>query len=403
VNILFDMAQSLSSLHQRIDDLLPSLRDIPTRPRVSPESVWCCLMRTECLPIERSWPNYKTGHRCGLSVSTNMPILSKEVANDMMRSEQLSLALTSLKSLLSEQQMIKDGERLGVDDQGYGACWPAHYRQLEAHNDVLPGMLHKCLQKWTQQDTDERNIHYPILLQANKDLRRPLHFCSALGFEVLGKMYLQMGHNPNLPAYPDGQSALHLAAAGGHTGMVEMLLDRGADIELKTVNTGRTPLQLAAFRGHEEVIKSLLREGANYEARDKFGHTTLDLASLSGYGEVVDLLLPAKLSKMALWKEDMNSSPTVHQGHFDSYNTPRRAHSTCADRCQSTMSSSSQPSTRDIMASDEVDLPQLPDADLDPIVIGVDLGLTFTGMCAKAVSERGESRRRARAQRREEF
>jgi hypothetical protein len=100
-----------------------------------------------------------------------------------------------------------------------------------------------------------------------------------------------MGKNPNILAYPDGQTALHVASDGGHIGMIEKLLGRDADIEKTTFHTGSTALHMAAARGHGNVAQLLLKGGADVNATDKLGHTALELAAQNGHAETVELLI----------------------------------------------------------------------------------------------------------------
>jgi hypothetical protein len=225
-------------------------------------------------------------------------ILSKQglphLLEDMLRSENIAqMYLEACWDTL--QEVDKTGHRSIREAQSrvieaLGAVWPKYYRNAERHSDTLPAMLDQIAQLWAQQHADEDDRASLNNSLDTRNHRSPLHMCSALGFEGLGEVYLQMGADPNVLAYPDGQSAIQLAAAGGHTGVMALLLDRDADIEQRTLLTRRSALQLAAFRGHREAVKLLLEEGADVDAKDRFGQTALALAATNGHMEVVNLL-----------------------------------------------------------------------------------------------------------------
>jgi hypothetical protein len=213
---------------------------------------------------------------------------------DMLRSENIArMYLQACWDTLQEVEKsgirsIREAQSHVID--GLGAVWPKHYRDAERYSDALPAMLDQIAQLWAQQRAHEDDHATLNTSLDTQNQRSPLHLCSALGFEGLGEVYLQMGKDPNKLAYPDGQSALQLAAAGGHMGMMRLLLDRDADIEQRTLLTGRSALQLAAFRGHEDAVKFLLEEGADVDAKDKFGQTALTLAAANGHMGVATLL-----------------------------------------------------------------------------------------------------------------
>jgi hypothetical protein len=221
------------------------------------------------------------------------PRLSRR-SRDMFRSAKIArMYLQACWNTLQDvekrgNRSIREARSLVIED--LGAVWPKYYRDAEPYSDTLPAMLDQIAQLWAQQRAHEDDHATLNTSLDTQNPRSPLHLCSALGFEGLGEVYLQMGKDPNKLAYPDGQSALQLAAAGGHAAMVRLLLDRDADIEQRTLLTGRSALQLAAFRGHEEAVKFLLEEGADVDAKDRFGQTALALAATNGHMEVVNLL-----------------------------------------------------------------------------------------------------------------
>jgi ankyrin repeat protein len=122
-------------------------------------------------------------------------------------------------------------------------------------------------------------------------LRSPLHFCSAVGFDISTRAYLEMGYNPNVLAQPSGQTALHLAAAGGQLDTIKLLLDWGADLEFPTFTTGRTPLHIAAFRGRLDICGFLIEAGASLKATDRQSQSSLQIAASNGYVDICKLLV----------------------------------------------------------------------------------------------------------------
>ena len=67
------------------------------------------------------------------------------------------------------------------------------------------------------------------------------------------------------------------AATNGNAEVVEALLEYDADPNIPD-GYGRTPLHCSARNGHVASVVSLLNGGANINAKDKNGHTALQLA-----------------------------------------------------------------------------------------------------------------------------
>lgn len=93
-----------------------------------------------------------------------------------------------------------------------------------------------------------------------------------------------------------GWTALMRAAQVGKTAEVEALLDRGANIEASNpkVYDGATPLVIALHFDEHDAAMLLLDRGARVAGR--LGTDALELAARSGYDDVVDRLLAAKVS-----------------------------------------------------------------------------------------------------------
>jgi ankyrin repeat protein len=70
---------------------------------------------------------------------------------------------------------------------------------------------------------------------------------------------------------------LHQAAACGLSDRVKDLV-KGSRRQVNAVTGGWTPLQLATLWGHRDVVELLLARGADPLVRDPFGRTTLEIA-----------------------------------------------------------------------------------------------------------------------------
>jgi hypothetical protein len=193
--------------------------------------------------------------------------------------------------LSAQQPIVPHGLSCWQGVSNTKMCWVCHYRRAEPHSDVLPRLLDRCLDDWArsgegeQCDLKSKNRHPPNFL------RSPLHFCSATGFEISTRAYLEMGYNPNALAQPSGQTALHLAVAGGQLDTIKLLLDWGADLEIPTFTTRRTPLHIAAFRGCLDICIFLLEAGASLKATDQQWQSSLQIAASNGYVDICKLLI----------------------------------------------------------------------------------------------------------------
>ena len=106
----------------------------------------------------------------------------------------------------------------------------------------------------------------------------PLHHAAQSSHSGLVALLLAKGANPHAQS-PLGLIACHLAASRGDTETVKLLLDHKFDLKL-TTRDKRTVLHSAAEAaepGYLEVITLLLTSGCNALAKDKYGHTALDL------------------------------------------------------------------------------------------------------------------------------
>jgi ankyrin repeat protein len=83
---------------------------------------------------------------------------------------------------------------------------------------------------------------------------------------------------------------LHLATNYGHKAVVELLLANKADINAKT-NEGLMPLERACQEGsYKDVVELLLANKPEVNAKRNDGMTSLYIATMNGYKDVVELL-----------------------------------------------------------------------------------------------------------------
>jgi ankyrin repeat protein len=88
-----------------------------------------------------------------------------------------------------------------------------------------------------------------------------------------------------------GRTPLIIAVISGHEDMVKLLLSRGADHSIRWKDN--TPLIEGAMQNHSSIVSLLLKYGAAPEARNKNGHTALQIAAANALNKVVQTLLDA--------------------------------------------------------------------------------------------------------------
>jgi len=89
-------------------------------------------------------------------------------------------------------------------------------------------------------------------------------------------------------------TALAVATYSGHLGIAQLLLEKGANPNLSG-RSDRTALIIAADKGYIQLVKLLLKKGANAShVPDSSSHnqTALEIASVWGHREIVELLMP---------------------------------------------------------------------------------------------------------------
>ena len=87
------------------------------------------------------------------------------------------------------------------------------------------------------------------------------------------------------------RTALHEASQSGHNVIAKILLDHGADPNIVDEDNWQTPLHIAAASNHKEVSKTLLDNGAEPNKADRSGETPLHGAAYQGFGDIVKILL----------------------------------------------------------------------------------------------------------------
>lgn len=148
---------------------------------------------------------------------------------------------------------------------------------LVSADKVPPQITHALLQAGVNPDLANNYRITPLLRVAFK------------GDLPVMKLLLQHGANPN-HADLDGDTPLIMAATYGHAQAVQLLLAHGAN-PLAATDYGITALMKAAAAGHVQVVQLLADRGLG--ARNRNGHTALELAEKNGRDQVVDVLRKA--------------------------------------------------------------------------------------------------------------
>lgn len=141
----------------------------------------------------------------------------------------------------------------------------------------------------------------PALLDARHDGGTALHHAATSNDRAMVTFLLEAGADLNARDDTYQMTPIGWANEEGHEAMVRFLYDRGAEIDLhqaaayglldhvreavkhtrRQVNAlmgGWTPLQLATLWGHADVVELLLSRGGDPLVRDPFGRTSLDIA-----------------------------------------------------------------------------------------------------------------------------
>lgn len=147
----------------------------------------------------------------------------------------------------------------------------------------------------------EQLAREPALLNTRHDGATPLHYAAIANDRAMVILLLGAGADVNARDDTYQMTPIGWANEEGHESMVRFLYDRGAEIDLhqaaayglvdhvrdlvkstrRQVNAlmgGWTPLQLATLWGHPDVVELLLSRGGDPLVRDPFGRTTLEIA-----------------------------------------------------------------------------------------------------------------------------
>lgn len=141
----------------------------------------------------------------------------------------------------------------------------------------------------------------PELVQARAEGGTPLHFAAIANDRAMVDLLLDAGADLNARDGTYQMTPIGWANEEGHADMVRYLASRGADVDLhqaaayglvervrelvkgprRQINAvvgGWTPLQLATLWGHADVVELLLSRGGDPLVRDPFGRTALEIA-----------------------------------------------------------------------------------------------------------------------------
>jgi ankyrin repeat protein len=168
--------------------------------------------------------------------------------------------------------------------------WFIHYQRAEAHSITLVGVLQRSLESALGAFSGHISCFDKVFPSGT--MSAMLRICSRHRLENLGKLYLEMGTDPNTASCSYCKSPLHLAAENGHVALVSLLLRSGASVDPVNYVDGYTALHYAALNGHQEIVRLLLGSGAQVDAVIATSNETpLHLASARGHTEVVKALM----------------------------------------------------------------------------------------------------------------
>jgi len=164
-------------------------------------------------------------------------------------------------------------------------------------------------QQQPHEGKDKRSKKEAVNLDAI-DLKgnTPLALAVASGNEVIVRLLLEKGANPDLKHRITGAAPIHDAAARGSKTLVELFIlsgvyvnikDKKSQVRLFSVLNSRlyakimnqTPLHYAALHASPSVAVYLISVGANVTLKNKSGRRPIDIARERGHQTVVDALL----------------------------------------------------------------------------------------------------------------
>ncbi|KAJ4429438.1 hypothetical protein ANN_21607 [Periplaneta americana] len=107
----------------------------------------------------------------------------------------------------------------------------------------------------------------------------PLHHAAEGGHTETVRVLLALRANVNART-SDKVTPLHRAALKGHEAVCDALLFAGADVNMCTARYESSPLHYAAESGALSVVQLLVCYGASCYSRNKYNHTSLEVAIL---------------------------------------------------------------------------------------------------------------------------
>ena len=184
------------------------------------------------------------------------------------------------------------------EEEGPGPGWYLDWVYADMHDDtkIFVGIPFKC--------TVPRNYSATVKLLIARGAKchhetddcyghghwSPLLSAAWGGDEEIVQFLIDSGADVNSTCHRYlASSPLHAAAYRGHEGVVKILISHGAQLNMN--NAGTCPLHVAASNGQSGVVTMLVTHGADVGARDRQGHTALDLAEQNGQAEMVKLLM----------------------------------------------------------------------------------------------------------------
>jgi len=142
-----------------------------------------------------------------------------------------------------------------------------------------------------------------LLLQtgANPDvvmdlLQTPVMIACSQGHAEIVQCLLEFKNNLTTHDSHKSRPPLYIAVSNKHKSVVKVLLEFKADPNGEYKGIGRCCLHEAIRQGSLSIVKMLLTAGANPLTVDKWGNTSLHIASTKGSSEMVGLVMKSILS-----------------------------------------------------------------------------------------------------------
>jgi len=106
----------------------------------------------------------------------------------------------------------------------------------------------------------------------------------------------------------------------GDTKKLKLLIDSGADVNVKN-KYGKTSLTIASYKGFTEIVKLLLESGADPNTQDKEENSSLIYASYKGFTEIVKILLESGADiNYKDYLGDTSFTIALYNGHIETAN-----------------------------------------------------------------------------------